>query len=136
MKKVQQGFTLIELLIVIAIIGILAAVALPAYNTYTNKAKFTEVVLATGPMKQAVDLCVQIDDSFDCSQASSLVIDNTSDADATLQKLEYASSGVITATSSFKDDSEVEITYELTPAKSNGTTKWTAAGSCKSEGLC
>ena len=61
MKKVQQGFTLIELLIVIAIIGILAAVALPAYNTYTNKAKFTEVVLATSPYKTAIDICVQTD---------------------------------------------------------------------------
>lgn len=55
----QQGFTLIELMIVVAIIGILAAIALPAYQTYTNKAKFSEVVLATSPYKAAVDLCAQ-----------------------------------------------------------------------------
>lgn len=47
MKK-QSGFTLIELMIVVAIVAILAAIALPAYQTYTKKAKFSEVITATG----------------------------------------------------------------------------------------
>ncbi|HZW24789.1 MAG TPA: prepilin-type N-terminal cleavage/methylation domain-containing protein [Gallionella sp.] len=57
MKNVQKGFTLIELMIVVAIIGILAAVAIPAYSDYTKKAKFTEVVQATQAVKTAVEIC-------------------------------------------------------------------------------
>jgi type IV pilus assembly protein PilA len=53
MKK-QQGFTLIELMIVVAIIGILAAIALPAYSDYTKKAKVSEVMLAASSARTAV----------------------------------------------------------------------------------
>ena len=57
--KVQQGFTLIELMIVIAIIGILASVALPAYQDYTARAEFTETALGSSPVKMGVGVCVQ-----------------------------------------------------------------------------
>ena len=58
MKK-QSGFTLIELMIVVAIVAILAAVAMPAYQTYTKRAKFAEVVAASGPAKTAIEVCIQ-----------------------------------------------------------------------------
>ena len=54
MKRMQQGFTLIELMIVVAIIGILAAVALPAYQDYTKRAKVSELILAASACRTTI----------------------------------------------------------------------------------
>lgn len=58
-KQAQAGFTLIELMIVVAIIGILAAVAIPQYTDYTIKAKVGNALASVGPLKTAVGLCAQ-----------------------------------------------------------------------------
>ena len=58
-RQLQQGFTLIELMIVVAIIGILAAVALPAYQDYTKRAKMSEVILAASACRTTVTEIVQ-----------------------------------------------------------------------------
>ncbi|GGE61578.1 prepilin-type cleavage/methylation domain-containing protein [Massilia psychrophila] len=58
-KKAQAGFTLIELMIVVAIIGILAAVAIPAYSDYTVKAKIANALSSGGVLKNAVAMCAQ-----------------------------------------------------------------------------
>ena len=132
MKRVQKGFTLIELMIVVAIIGILAAVALPAYQTYTKKAKFSEVVIATSSAKTAVEICAQdqnVTPIVSCGSGSNGVPVDITVAAGRVAKVETTAAGAITATAVSTGGLGGE-TYVLTPAYANGQTQWTVGGTC------
>ena len=145
MKKVQQGFTLIELMIVVAIIGILAAVAIPAYSSYTKKAKFTEVINAVAPIKQAIDECVQSQGLTTAGAVTGCALGSNGVPTTMPAATGYVASialtgaaGTITATANnINNSAGAAYTYILTPAvDANGAVQWTASGTCKTDGIC
>ncbi|MBZ8141411.1 pilin [Rubrivivax gelatinosus] len=99
MKRVQQGFTLIELMIVVAIIGILAAVALPAYQDYTKKAKVSEVVLAASTCRTAITEAVQTNPSSTLPSAGAWGCESSTSTSKYVSKIETSGSGAIQVTS-------------------------------------
>ena len=132
MKK-QQGFTLIELMIVVAIIGILAAIAIPAYSNYTKKAKFSELVSFGAGFKTAVEVCYAETGDLTLCDNGSGGVPGAPTATPILASLAVAN-GVITATGTAVIDS---VTYVLTPtAAATGELSWATTGTCTGEGWC
>jgi type IV pilus assembly protein PilA len=133
--QMQKGFTLIELMIVVAIIGILAAVALPAYQQYTKKAKFSEVVLATSGLKTDVEICAQDQNALtNCTGGSNGIVN--AGASGRVASVTVAA-GKITATAVTGDGLEGE-TYILNPNYASGKVTWNtdAASTCIAKQIC
>lgn len=127
MKKIQQGFTLIELMIVVAIIGILAAVALPAYQDYTVRAKVSELVLAASGGRTCVTEIGQSYGTLPHTAATTCQV-------AAIGKVTgatVASTGVVTVTGSSAATSVgQDVTVVLTPTWDSvaGTATWACSG--------
>ncbi|MBY6225802.1 pilin [Ferrimonas balearica] len=131
----QQGFTLIELMIVVAIVGILAAIALPAYQNYTNKAKFSEVIAATGSLKTAVEVCVQSGKTPVATLASATTecLIPSVGASGYVLSVAWTADDTIVATS--QNIGTTAITYTLTPS-SITTAPITWAAQCSDTNMC
>jgi type IV pilus assembly protein PilA len=122
-RSMQKGFTLIELMIVVAIIGILAAVALPAYQDYTVRAKVSEVILAASSAKTSIS-----------EAANSLsALPGAGSVSISTQSSQYVS-GVAwdgtTITVTAKGDSNISgSTVTMVGLYSSGQVTWTCGGS-------
>ncbi|TAK79239.1 MAG: prepilin-type N-terminal cleavage/methylation domain-containing protein [Gammaproteobacteria bacterium] len=126
----HHGFSLIELMIVLAIIGILAIIAIPSYQTYTKRARFSEVISATDTFKTSVALALQEGDPLSELTNGVYGIPPEPNSTKNLSSVKVEN-GIITATGTDLVDNN---TYILTP-DSDGTT-WTVSGTCLASGLC
>lgn len=136
-NKAQKGFTLIELMIVVAIIGILAAVALPAYQTYSDRAKFAEAVLAATPLKSAIEVAIQTKNPSALTEIKGGSLGIPADvAVSTTAHGTKVVGGMITVTW-IDDGSALDgITYTLKADDVTAPITWEQGGTCLNNGFC